>query len=45
MTPADNRHDNAGLEVRRSWTDPNPGASVSVDVRSDTSLTVTVSMP
>ena len=45
MTPGDRRHQNGGLEVGQSWTDPNTGVSIRVDARTDTSMTLTVSVP
>lgn len=45
MTPGDSNHRNGGLEVGKEWIDENTGVLVRVSARSETSLTVTVSIP
>lgn len=45
MTPGDGNFRNAALAVGKTWTDEATGTSISVDARTDTTLTVTLSIP
>jgi hypothetical protein len=45
MTPGDGSHYNAALAVGKTFTDPYSGTTIRTDARTDTSLTVTVSIP
>lgn len=45
LTPGDGNYYNGGLVVGRTWVEKFSGTSITVDSRTDTTLTVTVSTP
>lgn len=45
MTPETGGFGDAGLPVGRSWTDPFSGTQITVDARTETTLTITVTSP